>query len=128
MHFPPSFAPWIAVALIALLSLVPGNLRPHTGLPGQAEHFIAYFVIGFVLAARFRTRTAWLVVIVSLGAYAAGLEILQRWIPDRNAQFIDFAASFFGALCGVGLFIAILQWRRRNDALTESEKPGPLQG
>jgi hypothetical protein len=31
---------WIAVIVIAVLSLVPGAYRPHTSLPRQAEHIV----------------------------------------------------------------------------------------
>ena len=37
---------WIGVVAIAVLSLVPGSLRPHTGLPGQMEHALAYGLTG----------------------------------------------------------------------------------
>jgi hypothetical protein len=33
---------WTCVAIIVVLSLVPGNERPYTGLPGQIGHIIAY--------------------------------------------------------------------------------------
>jgi len=33
---------WLAVIVIAILSLVPGDIRPHTGAPGALEHLAAY--------------------------------------------------------------------------------------
>jgi hypothetical protein len=32
-----------------VLSLAPGSLRPHTGLPGQMEHALAYGLRGAIL-------------------------------------------------------------------------------
>ena len=42
---------WIfGVLAISVLSLVPGTYRPHIGLPGVAEHFIAYYSTAFAFA------------------------------------------------------------------------------
>jgi hypothetical protein len=41
-------AGFFGVLAIIVLSLVPGAYRPHTGLPGVAEHFIAYYSTGFL--------------------------------------------------------------------------------
>jgi hypothetical protein len=32
----------LAILGVIVLSLVPGELRPHSGLPGIAEHFVFY--------------------------------------------------------------------------------------
>jgi hypothetical protein len=40
-------AGFAGIAAITILSLVPGSERPHTGLPGHAEHFAAYACTGF---------------------------------------------------------------------------------
>ncbi len=33
---------WTSVLAIVILSVVPGHIRPHAGLPGRFEHFTAY--------------------------------------------------------------------------------------
>ena len=43
------------VAAIIVLSLLPGDERPHTGASGQIEHAIAYFGTAVFLALGFRT-------------------------------------------------------------------------
>jgi VanZ family protein len=105
--------PRLAVILLAVLSLVPGWLRPHTGLPNQAEHFLAYFLTALMLATRGRSRAYWVAVMALLCIYAGILEILQIWIPGRDSQLTDFVASSIGALCGTWLWILIvLRWQR----------------
>ncbi len=94
-------APWLCVPTIAILSLVPGQARPHTGLPGQAEHFLAYLMTALVLGCQARNLTSRITLAIALCAYGGMLEVLQIWIPGRSAQVIDFAASSFGALTGV---------------------------
>jgi hypothetical protein len=46
-------AGFFGVLAIIVLSLVPGAYRPHTGLPGQAEHFIAYCSTALALTLGF---------------------------------------------------------------------------
>lgn len=93
--------PRLCIVCLAILSLVPGQFRPHTGLPGQAEHFIAYFLTALLLAIQPREslgkRT---LVAAGLCAYAGILETLQIWVPGRSAQAVDFAASSGGAIGG----------------------------
>ena len=102
----------LAFAAIGVLSLVPGEMRPHTGLPGQAEHFFAYGLASATLCGLSRTWPTRGIVAGALCLYAGVLETLQIWIPGRHAQFIDFTASASGAICGF-LFVAliILCWR-----------------
>jgi len=47
-------AGWLGVLIIAILSLVPGNLRPHTVLPGPGRCQASCRINGFSYAAIFR--------------------------------------------------------------------------
>ncbi|MHB8886504.1 MAG: VanZ family protein [Methylovirgula sp.] len=117
MSTPPLLrvAPWLAIGLVGIISLVPGRWRPHTDLPGPAEHFLAYALAGFVLATQTRSIGGRAVALVFIGVFAGSLEILQKWIPGRDPQFIDFVTSTAGACCGMAVFAMIeLLWRRRS--------------
>jgi hypothetical protein len=94
------------VALI-VLSLVPGTERPHTGLPGQIEHFIAYCGTAGLLGLGYLTATARFGIAATLALLAVVLEIAQLWIVGRHSQFIDFAASSAGACAGI-LAVAVM--------------------
>jgi VanZ family protein len=94
------------VAAIIVLSLVPGDERPHTGLAGQIEHALAYFGTAVFLALGFRTMRDRVATISLLVGLAALLELIQRMIPGRHSQFIDWFASSLGA--GAGTFAIIL--------------------
>jgi VanZ family protein len=110
-------APLFAFPLIGVLSLVPGEMRPHSGLPGQAEHFLAYFLVSVALCIQKRGWINRSALVAAVCLYAAVLEILQIWIPGRHAQFRDFAASASGAIGGYILALVIirfLQVRNRN--------------
>ncbi len=103
------------IILILILSLVPGAERPHTGLPGGAEHFLAYCLTAAILALGFWSRR--IAIAVGLTFLASLMEILQLWIPGRNAQISDAFNSGLGSLCGIVLggiaLSAALGWRAR---------------
>ncbi len=92
---------WVCFLVIAALSLVPGELRPHTFLPGPAEHFVAYGGAGFMLAFGYwptRLRIlGWLVFAVASCAF----EVLQHFSPQRSPSVLDALASSGGLTCGV---------------------------
>jgi VanZ family protein len=89
----------LALLAIAVLSLVPGPMRPHLNVGGQVEHLIAYFATALScalwIADDHRLRASALLI-----AYAGLLEMAQLWIPGRYAQLIDFAAGAVGVILG----------------------------
>jgi VanZ family protein len=115
---------WCCVVFLAVLSLWPGRglgflfVLPElntlrTGLPGQLEHLIAYAGSAAIGMAGYGASRGGARVIGGFWVYAAILEYLQHFSPDRHPAFADFAASAFGALCG-GLAVAFL-WQRPFD-------------
>jgi VanZ family protein len=93
----------LAVVAFAFLSLVPWQLRPHTGAPESFEHLAAYALAGALLTVGYGKRIQPSIIVLSLFLYAAILEIAQIWVPGRDPKFIDFAASSAGALIGSAL-------------------------
>jgi VanZ family protein len=107
---------WIAVLALAVLSLVPGEFRPHvTTSHYNFEHFAAYFVTSAVFVLAYgRTLRSVLPIVFFLVIYSGLLEIAQLWIPGREARFTDFVASALGALAGILLFF--VRWIRNHKA------------
>lgn len=82
--------------ILALLSWLPGDELPRTGLAGKFEHFVAYagtMLIGG-LAWSDRRRTPMLV--GGLMSYAAIMELGQLVAPGRHASVWDFLAGTAG--------------------------------
>jgi len=109
-------AGWLAVVVIAILSLVPGSLRPHFGVPPNLEHVAAYLehVVAYLATAGLLTfgygkQYHPLVVALCLSIYSAVLEIAQILVPGRHAGFSDFAASTTGAVIGSALAWIVLR-------------------
>ncbi|HUI22631.1 MAG TPA: VanZ family protein [Methylocella sp.] len=96
-------AGFFGVLAIIVLSLVPGADRPHTDLPGKAEHFIAYCSTASALAFGFRTRAAWIRIVVGLTLLATSMELLQLWVPGRHSAISDAVVSSLGGLLGIVL-------------------------
>jgi hypothetical protein len=94
-------ASWLGVLVIAILSLVPGNLRPHTVLPGPLEHTLAYALTGAALAFGYRGMDFRLLCLVGLSAGSVVLEILQAFVPGRSPSALDAVASSSGAALGM---------------------------
>jgi VanZ family protein len=108
----------LAVVAFAVLSLVPWQMRPHTGLPEPLEHVAAYALAGGLLTFGFGKRSHPFITLMFLSLYAAILEIAQIWVPGRNPQFIDLFASSAGALIGsalawIGLRVGRLTKKKR---------------
>ncbi len=97
---------------IAVLSLVPGRDRPHTGASGNVEHVMAYVLAAAVTRLAFpHVQSRWQ--IIAFSAASAVFEICQIWIPGRSAGIDNWLASSSGAVVGVVLVRAVLHERLR---------------
>ena len=95
----------LAVVILVILSLVPGSMRPHTGAPGKLEHIVAYMLTAGLLSYGYGKNRNPAVIALCLSIVSAAAEIAQIYIPDRHADFFDFAASSTGAFIG-----SVLAW------------------
>jgi hypothetical protein len=102
-------AGWLGVAIICILSILPGAERPHTGAPGQIEHAMAYALTAGALALRYPRR--WLPIIISLAVLSMALEAVQIFVPGRHAQIKDIVASAGGAAIGTALAVFVARYR-----------------
>jgi hypothetical protein len=71
---------------LVVLSLLPGSERPHTGLPGQLEHVIAYCATAVFLGLGYSTARARVGVVLFLALLAA------RW-SWRSTGFLVVTLS-----------------------------------
>jgi VanZ family protein len=100
------FAAWSAAFTVAILSLLPGTLRPESGMPGKMEHMAAYFITAILFTMGYRAMVSPVAIVGLLSGYAAALEVAQLWIPKRFAALSDWLAGSFGAVVGVALAMA----------------------
>ncbi len=101
-----------SVGIILYLSLVPGTLRPHSGVSGHLEHFMAYAGTGAFYALSGRRRLSLLGAAIGLSRLSGAVEIAQLWIPGRTGEIAGFLWSSAGA--GLGLLVGLGLWRSLN--------------
>jgi VanZ family protein len=87
--------------VIAVLSLVPGDARPHTDLPGRAEHFIAYAGTGLLFALGYYALRQRMLGLIGLAIASGAFEVLQNFVPGRSPSPLDALASTCGAAFGL---------------------------
>jgi VanZ family protein len=95
----------VTMLAITLLSLVPGNMRPHILGNDRFEHFVVYFLTGSLWAIGLPMPLLSSGALLAIGA--GSLEFVQLWIPGRTASAGDFATSAMGAWTGLLAIIAI---------------------
>ncbi|HUQ35408.1 MAG TPA: VanZ family protein [Aestuariivirga sp.] len=105
-------AGYIGYAMIVVLSLLPAQRRPHSGVAGEYEHCIAYALVGAAFAAGYLTIRARLFAGLVLTASAALLELLQNFIPGRTPELSGFLASSLGAWIGIFLVALAASFQR----------------
>lgn len=99
----------LAVVTIAILSLVPGDLRPHTYMPKRIEHIVAYLLTAGLLSFGYGKSRYPTFIVLSLSIFSGALEIAQLQIPGRDGNVGDFVVSSIGALIGGSLAWLILR-------------------
>ena len=94
------------IVFLAYCSLVPGWLRPQSGMSGNTEHMLAYLVAAMLVVAIFNFADT--IALLSLIVLAALLEMGQKWIPGRTAAVTHFLWSCGGVLAGGALMKSAL--------------------
>ena len=103
---------WIGIFTIIVLSVVPANERPVTGvalwfglLYGQwIEHFTAFTLVAGVFAIGYRFGPIRLLLLAFF--FCGGIELLQVPLPTRHARLSDFVINFVGACFAIAFVFA----------------------
>ena len=101
---------WMA---IAILSVLPGSARPHSGASGFSEHFIAYAAVAFCLWHGLTWQRQKLILLVILVVSSGVLELVQIYIPGRTAELKGLLSAAAGAVFGaiVARFLPRIKFR-----------------
>ena len=91
---------WLSLAIIVVVSVVPGELRPHSGQPVQIERFLPFAISGLLLSIAFPRR--FIFVPLTIFGLAVGLEVLQLILPSRHGGLDDLATKLIGGTAGIG--------------------------
>jgi VanZ family protein len=103
----------LAALTIIVLSVVPGNLRPHVLGNDYGEHFVAYLITGGLLAIGYLRPMQLLSRGVLLTICAGSLEFVQLWIPGRTASAGGFVTSTIGVWIGLLVVVVVSRVHKR---------------
>src|SRR3954454_19298201 len=101
---------WLLTAAVTFATLGPAWLRPHSDLGQDAEHALAFVLVGLAFGLAYRQhrwRTAGIAVVL-IGV----LELLQLWMPGRHARLEDFIVDALAACAGIAVATG-LDWMMR---------------
>jgi len=95
---------WAVLISIAVLSLVPAQYRPVTGLPHFLEHLSIFLAAGVAFGVGYPHRR--LFQFVTLLGFTAAIELAQLLVPGRHARLSDFLFDALGMTAGllIGFF------------------------
>jgi VanZ family protein len=92
---------WLAFLAIVVVSLVPGDLRPHVMEDKHLEHLVAYVAAGALFAIGYPQVRLIILFGVLLTLCTATMEIAQLAIVGRTSSLSDFISSAAGAWIGL---------------------------
>lgn len=103
-------ASWLIIAGLLIVTIVPANVRPVTGLQHDLEHFAAFCLAGlmFGLAYAGHLRAFLLSAIV----FTLALELSQIPLATRHARLEDFVVDATGACLGIVVAYAYRELRK----------------
>ena len=88
---------WFLATAIVVLSLVPPDFRPVTGVPHALEHFAIFAVTGLAFGLAYGPRY---LIPIGLVIFAGAIEVAQLFVPGRHARLSDFIVDAFAACIG----------------------------
>ena len=96
----------VGIVVLAVLLLTPGDYLPNV-LWDKLEHGLAFGVVAFTGAVAFPDRSSLLRLGFGLACLGALFEILQIFVPGREAAVGDALANTIGVAIGLTPFVII---------------------
>src|ERR1700691_1721122 len=90
---------WLLMVIITVLSLVPPEWRPESGLPNSFEHFGVFAATGAAFGIGYFHRPK--LMMVALVIFVGAIEFAQMLVPGRHARLTDFIVDAVGMCLSV---------------------------
>ena len=90
---------WTLLTIIVVLSLVPPEARPVTGMMHIVEHAAIFLLTGAVFALAYEDQVGFL--FISALIFSGVLELIQSYVPGRHARLSDALVDAVTACIGV---------------------------
>ena len=111
---------FIVVIALMLSPVLPNDFTDFIyflGLNDKDEHFIAFFLLSFLLNRASDTRIHRLRNVTALVVFGILIEFVQSFIPERSASVFDAFADFLGILTFQFLFSMYLFFKKEKKKL-----------
>jgi VanZ family protein len=90
---------WTLATAITILSILPPDLRPDTGVPHYLEHFAIYWATGLAFGLGYERRQGLLA--IPLVIFSGTVELAQLFVPGRHARLSDFIVDAIAVCAGL---------------------------
>jgi VanZ family protein len=112
MTFALRIIAWLLSAAVTFATLGPPQYRPHSALGQEAEHALAFGLVGLAFGLAYPRHRPLIagIAVVLIGM----LELLQLWMPGRHARWEDFMVDAIAACAGIAAAAVLDRLRRSN--------------
>lgn len=83
------------------------------GSPGLG-HFVCYALLGISLSGVFSRRNIFIAPVVAV-LFGVIMELVQSFIPSRDASLVDIGINISGVLLGIGVYLSWVTYVRAPD-------------
>jgi VanZ family protein len=90
---------WTLATAITILSILPPDLRPDTGVPHYLEHFAIYWATGLAFGLGYERKQGLLAVLLVI--FSGTVELAQLFVPGRHARLSDFVVDAIAVCVGL---------------------------
>lgn len=96
---------WAGIIVLAVVSVVPRDVLPPLGFNmwDKFQHILAYAILSFFGGMAYPGKKCFIVIFLGLVVLGGVLEVIQSFVPNREARIADTVANTIGAV--TGLFI-----------------------
>lgn len=108
----------ITAIAITVLALMPAKEVPATSGWDKLDHWSAFFTLSFLACHVFPRKPFWQLALMLVG-YGIGIEVVQSFTPDRDADVMDVVADSIGVLI-YGLVVVLSQIFAKSHVSTKS--------
>jgi VanZ family protein len=102
---------WLAIISIVVLTIIPADGRPVTGLQSSQEHLLAFGFTGLTFGFAYPTHPR--ANLLSAVGFTFLLELGQIPLPTRHARLEDFIVDACAACLGILMACACRYFFRR---------------
>ena len=87
---------WIGILAIIVLSVVPADERPVTGVGHLSEHVVAFALVAAAFAIGYYRFSLWRLGLLAF-LFCGGIELIQIPLPTRHARVSDFVIDLIAS-------------------------------